>query len=247
MTAPREKSRHELQVSSAYTVADQLRMTKATRYFAWQAELAAEALGQRVLEVGCGLGNFTEHLRDRQAVTGIDTDGACVARHRERFADCANVRALELDALDPALLDLRAQKFDSIACLNVLEHIEEDTLLLSRFRQLLPPGGRVVLLIPAFMALYGPIDERLGHYRRYTRQSLAARAHAAGLGVRTLRFMNVAGFFGWWANAKVLRRTEQSEDQIAVFDRWIVPVQRRLERLVPPPLGQSLFAVLEKH
>jgi hypothetical protein len=58
--------------------------------------------------------------------------------------------------------------------------------------------------------------------------------------------MNAIGFFGWWTNAKVLGRREQSEDQIAIFDRYLVPVMSRIEAVIPPPFGQSLFAVLEK-
>jgi SAM-dependent methyltransferase len=232
--------------TSEYTVRDQQRMTKAKRYFAWQSQVSKSALGRRVLEVGCGLGNFTEHLLDRDLVVGIDIDAQCVALHRERFAAQPHIRQMVLDAQDPAFLKLKSERIDSIACLNVLEHIEDDRLTLERFAAILPPGGRVVLLIPAFRALYGPIDANLGHYRRYTKRSLAATAESAGLRPRTLRFMNVVGFFGWWANAKLLRRDEQSDGQIEVFDRWIVPVQSAIERRIPPPVGQSIFAVLEK-
>lgn len=221
-------------------------MTKARRYFAWQSAVSKAALGRRVLEVGCGLGNFTEHLLDRELVVGIDIDARCIQLHRERFAGKDNVRQMVLDAQDPAFLDLRREGIDSIACLNVLEHIEDDTLTLSRFATVLPPRGRVVLLVPAFRALYGPIDANLGHYRRYTKRSLAATARAAGLQPKTLRFMNVVGFFGWWVNAKILRRQEQSGGQIEMFDRWIVPVQSVVERWLEPPVGQSIFAVLEK-
>jgi SAM-dependent methyltransferase len=221
-------------------------MTKARRYFAWQSEVSKSALGRRVLEVGCGLGNFTEHLLDRELVVGIDIDAKCIALHRRRFANQANVRQLTLDAQNPAFLNLREEGFDSIACLNVLEHIADDGLTLRRFAEVLQPGGRVVLLVPAFPALYGPIDANLGHYRRYTKRSLAAAAESAGLRPKTLRFMNVVGFFGWWANAKLFRREEQSGGQIEVFDRFIVPVQAALERWIAPPVGQSIFAVLEK-
>ena len=221
-------------------------MAKATRYFAWQSSMAKAALGRRVLEVGCGLGNFTEQLRDRECVVGLDVDPACIAHHQERFRDAAHIRSFTLDALDPALLELRRENLDSIACLNVLEHIEDDLGLLRRMHELLPAGGRVVLLVPAFMALYGEIDRNLGHYRRYTRASMQATARQAGLAVRQMRFMNTVGFFGWWMNAKILRKTQQSEGQIAFFDRFVVPAMSRLERLVPPPFGQSLFVVLEK-
>jgi len=108
------------------------------------------------------------------------------------------------------------------------------------------PGGSIILLLPAFPALYGPIDRNLGHCRRYRRRDLARLASAAGLRVRRARFMNTIGFFGWWINARVLRRDTQSAAQIAFFDRVLVPLMSRLENVAAPPFGQSLFAVLEK-
>lgn len=232
--------------TSEYTVADQRRMSKAVRYFEWQSRMSARALGRRVLEVGCGLGNFTEHLADREIVVGIDIDAACIELHRQRFAARKNVFSQVLDALDPEFDSLQRYKLDSIACLNVLEHISDDRRTLESFANVLPTGGRVVLLVPAFEALFGPIDRNLGHYRRYTKRSLAATARAAGFEPRTLRFMNFVGFFGWWVNAKISKREEQSEGQIELFDRAIVPVMSRMESLVEPPVGQSIFAVLEK-
>ncbi len=232
--------------TSDYTVRDQQRMSQAVNYFAWQSRISAEALGQRVLEVGCGLGNFTEFLAGRERVIGIDIDAACIDLHRARFEGNPAVRSQVLDAQDPAFLALRQEKLDSIACLNVLEHIEDDRLTLRRFQEVLPSGGKVVLLVPAFEALYGPIDANLGHFRRYTKRSLRETAEAAGLRARTLRFFNFVGFFGWWVNAKISRREEQSDGQIALFDGVIVPVMSRLEAVVEPPVGQSIFAILEK-
>lgn len=236
----------QVSTTSEYTVADQLRMEKAVNYFAWQSDISAAALGRRVLEVGCGLGNFTRFLLDREFVLGLDIDEACVAHHRERFAANPNVQQMVLDALRPEFLELKRHCIDSIACLNVLEHIEDDLTMLARFQQILPAGGRVVLIVPAFRALYGPIDANLGHYRRYTRHTLTETARRAGLRVHHLRYMNSIGFFGWWANAKIFKKTEQSDAQIVVFDKLIVPVLSRMENLIPPPIGQSIFAVLEK-
>jgi hypothetical protein len=108
------------------------------------------------------------------------------------------------------------------------------------------PGGAIVLLVPAFPSLYGPIDRNLGHYRRYRRGSLANLARAAGLAVRKLHYVNAIGFFGWWVNARVLRRETQSDAQIAFFDHWLVPLFSALESGIPPPFGQSLLAVLRR-
>ena len=221
-------------------------MTRAVNYFEWQAKLAMAPLGRRVIEVGCGIGNFTRMIAGRELVVGVDIEPVCIAEHKRRFAGNANVRSLVLDAMSPAFLDLRQDAPDSVVCLNVLEHIEDDLGTLKAFASILPKGGKAVLIVPAFMALYGPIDKHLGHYRRYTRASFAATANAAGFNAPVLRYMNTIGFFGWWANAKILKRTEQSEGQIELFDKHIVPLLEKIEGAVSPPFGQSVFAVLEK-
>lgn len=221
-------------------------MSRAVNYFEWQARLAMAPLGRRVVEVGCGIGNFTRMLSDRELVIGVDIEPACIEQHRVRFAGQDNIQSRVLDAMDPAFLNLRDQAPDSVVCLNVLEHIEDDLGTLKAFASILPQGGKAVLIVPAFMALYGPIDKHLGHYRRYTLSSFAATAQAAGFRANDLRYMNTVGFFGWWVNAKLLKREEQSEGQIDLFDKRIVPVMEKLEGWVKPPFGQSVFAVLEK-
>jgi len=232
--------------TTEYTIADQQRMQAAQRYFQWQARLAEAELGARVLEVGCGVGNFSEHLQYRQQVVGIDVDENCVARWKERFANRGHYSGFLLNAESPEFRELKRYAIDSIVCVNVLEHIDNHELVLRQMWDVLPTGGRVVLMVPAFEALYGEIDARLGHYRRYTRASLAAIAESAGFGIRRLKYMNFVGFFGWWANAKIFKRSEHSELQIALFDSCIVPVQSRLEHWISPPVGQSLIATLEK-
>jgi hypothetical protein len=110
----------------------------------------------------------------------------------------------------------------------------------------LVPSGTIVLLVPAFQALYGPIDRNLGHHRRYNRRSLTRLAQAAGLEIRKLHYINAIGFFAWWINSHAFRREAQSPRQIEIFDRYVVPWLSRLESLARPPFGQSLFAVLRK-
>ena len=229
-------------VSSAYIVEDQQRMTRARNYFAWQARLILPELGRRVLEIGCGIGNFTELLIDREAVIAIDAEPDCIALIKSR---CPSVHAFALDAGSASLRDLARFNPDSCLLLNVLEHIEDDLGTIQRITSFLPARGRIVLLAPAFPSLNGPIDRNLGHYRRYSRNGIRQLARAAGLDIRKLRYINAIGFAGWWTNAHVLRRTAQSESQIDWFDR-MVPTISRIESIFPPPFGQSLFAVLEK-
>jgi SAM-dependent methyltransferase len=236
----------EVSTTAEYTVRDQQRMSRAVNYFAWQARLAIAPLGRRIVEVGCGIGNFTRLLAGRDLVIGIDIEPACIAEHQARFASQPHIQSRVLDAMHPDFLALQNAHPDSVVCLNVLEHIEDDLGTLRAFASILPPGGRAVLIVPAFMALYGPIDRHLGHYRRYTLSSFRETAEKAGFTPLTLRYMNTIGFFGWWVNAKILKRQEQSEGQIDLFDKYLVPLMDKLESLIPPPFGQSVFAVLEK-
>ncbi len=221
-------------------------MALARNYFAWQSRMVLGELGQRVVEVGCGIGNFTGMLLDRELVVALDIEEQCVEQVRGRYPGRANLHALRGDAGDAAFGELARFRPDSFVCLNVLEHVADDRQALKSMASMLSPGGSIVLLVPAFEALYGPLDHNLGHYRRYRRRPLAAMAESLGLSVKTARYINAAGFFGWWANAKLFRREAQSGKQIVFFDRFVIPVMSRIERALPPPFGQSLFVVLRK-
>jgi SAM-dependent methyltransferase len=231
---------------SCYTLEDQERMTRATNYFAWQHRLVLAQLGQRVIEIGCGIGNFTRLLLDREAVLAIDVEPGCTARLVERFPNRPNLRAITADFGSSDADMLRSFRADTSVCLNVLEHIGDDREALRLMADALVPGGVAILLVPAFPSLYGPIDHLLGHYRRYTRASIAELGESVGFSVRTAHYLNAIGFFGWWVNAHILKRRAQSAAQIEFFDRYIVPFSSRVEGWIHPPLGQSLFVVFEK-
>lgn len=229
-----------------YTLLDQQLMAQATRYFAWQARVVKPHLGARVIETGCGTGNFTRHLTGRDLVMSTDVVEECVERARSRFSDRPNLQFRCLDIQDPAFLDLKTLRADTIVCLNVLEHVRDDLLALKHMHHVLVSGGRAIFLLPAFESLYGPIDRNLGHYRRYSKKSWTETAKRAGFKVHRMRYFNLIGFFGWWVNAHVTRRQMHSSAQIGVFDRFAAPLQSRIEEWIEPPLGQSIFSVLQK-
>ncbi len=232
--------------SCNYTLEDQERMARARNYFAWQERLVRRELGRRVVEAGCGVGNFTGMLLDRDAVIAIDSESACIQRLKERYPNQSNLHVVACAVGSPEFAALARFRLDSCVCLNVLEHIKDDAGALRAMASVITPGGVIVLLVPAFQALYGSIDKNLGHYRRYSRRSVIRLAERAGLRIRKAHYMNFPGFFGWWANSHIFRRQAQSERQIRIFDRYLVPVLSRLEDWVRPPFGQSVFAVIEK-
>ena len=231
---------------TTYVIRDQQRMRRARNYFEWQARLVRPHLGRRVLEIGCGVGNFTRHLLDRELVLAIDVEAECIAELERNLGHPENLIVRRMDILDDAFETLREYSIDSVVCLNVLEHVSDDGQALRQIAALLPAGGRLILIVPAFEALTGPIDRQLGHFRRYSKAALRTLAASTGFRVEQLRYMNSIGFFGWWFNAHILKKEEQSEAQIAAFDAVVVPVISRLEKVAQPPFGQSVLAVLSR-
>jgi len=133
------------------------RMAAARNYNKWLFDRLRPYLGLRVLDVGAGLGTFCELIAPWcDLVVALESDPIFAAALRDRFADSHRVRVVEAEAevVDPSSLP---GPFDSIVCLNVLEHIRDDTAALRRFHDLLAPGGRLLLLVPAHQVLYGRI------------------------------------------------------------------------------------------
>jgi hypothetical protein len=112
---------------------------------------------------------------------------------------------------------------------------------------LLAPGGRLVLLVPAFQFLYGTVDRALGHYRRYTRNNLLPLMRQAGFVIEQSFYMNVVGMAGWFWNNRIVKLTQESKQQIGFFDRGIAPAAEFFERMLPPPIGLSLIAIGRKN
>jgi SAM-dependent methyltransferase len=217
-------------------------MEQAPHYAAWLANLMRPHLGQRVLEVGAGLGTITRHLVDREWVVPLDREPRYVQQLENAFRGFENVRPLCADAGALDVEALRGQRFDTVILSNVLEHIEDDAAALRRFREILAPGGRLLLVVPALQALYGSMDQEVGHYRRYGRRDLARLLAAAGYRVDRLRPLNPIGIAGWLLNGKLLRRSGVPPLQLRLYDR-IAPALAALERRWEPPLGLSLFCV----
>jgi SAM-dependent methyltransferase len=143
------------------------------------------------------------------------------------------------------LADVAGLSADAMVLVNVLEHIEDDAAFLVQARRVLEPAGRLLIFVPALPFLYGSLDRRFEHHRRYTRPTLRARLLSAGFRIRSLHYMNLPGALSWLLVGRVLHRQTLSPRQVATYDRWIVPWMVRLESLRPPPFGQSLIAVAE--
>ena len=204
-------------------------------------------IGQRVLEVGAGIGTMSRKLlKVADLVVGIEPNGNCLTRLQAamqgepRFT----LHACHLEECD--LDGLQRQQLDTVYCVNVLEHIVDDVAALKMFRDVIVPGGHVLIYVPAIQAAYGPLDAELGHHRRYSKRTLSSVFAAAGLELMVLKYANPIGLIGWMYNSHVTKARHHSVDQVRLFERFVAPWALPLERIIPPPIGSSLVAVGRK-
>ncbi|MCX7818032.1 MAG: bifunctional glycosyltransferase/class I SAM-dependent methyltransferase [Kiritimatiellae bacterium] len=220
-------------------------MSLARRFHQWMAQVMLPYLGLRILEVGAGIGNLSRWLPRRERLVLSDHDPTYLRLLGDAWAGHPIVRVARFDLDSDADADaLAAERFDSVVCANVLEHIADDAAALRRLARVLEPGGRLVLLVPQHPALYGRYDRELGHHRRYRRETLRELVEASGLRVVHMRSFNFAAMLGWWWNSVLWRRRSMSRWQIKAFD-LLVPLVSRLERHVQLP-GLSLLCVAER-
>jgi SAM-dependent methyltransferase len=200
--------------------------------------------GRRVMEVGAGIGSITELLSDRELVVATETEEAFLERLRARFAGRPSVVVQGLDLEDIDVDSLRAHQLDTVVCVNVLEHVRDDRGAVERLREVMQPGGRLLLYLPALPWLYGSLDRGLQHHRRYARRPLEELLQGAGWRILHLSWMNVLGIPGWFVNSRILGRKMLPIRQVALYDK-LTPLLRLEERL-HPRFGMSLVVACER-
>lgn len=212
----------------------------APNYRDYQYDLIAPHCGQSMLEIGAGLGEFSEQFLDRRRLVLTDTEPFCLRRLTERFGDRANVEVRKMFLPEDVALD---EPVETVVAVNVLEHIADDIGTLRALATVLAPGGRIVLWVPAYEALYGDFDDKVGHVRRYTPKTMARAVAHAGLTVVDVRAVNLLGGLAWWAAVRRGGVSTPNRKLVRIYDKTIIPATRRIESIVKPPFGQTVLCV----
>lgn len=213
----------------------------------WIFEQLKPYLGDHILEIGSGIANISRFLvsPDKHFIL-TDTNGYYLEYLRQAFVGNPRVHIMPLNILSADCTDGLPFKVDTILCINVLEHIMDDELALENIHKTLDENGRLFLLVPALQALFGSLDEKLNHFRRYNRHELSAKIRAKGFTVNKLYYHNFLGALGWYLNARLLKRKTMSSMQIHIFDKCVF-VLSKLESAFSIPFGLSLIAVCTKN
>jgi glycosyltransferase involved in cell wall biosynthesis/SAM-dependent methyltransferase len=220
------------------------RLARAPRFNAWMADTIKPYCGQRVLEIGSGVGSLTRRLIPRTKYVASDINPLYLQTLANLGADRPYMETAYCDVTDLSSFPRIDAEYDTVICLNVIEHVDDDRTALLNINKVLAPSGRAIILVPQGMRNFGTLDHVLGHRRRYTRKSLAELAAECGFAVTSMLEFNRVGSLAWFLNGKILQRRTFGIGQIWLFN-LMTPVFRRLDNLLPlPPL--SLIAVLER-
>ncbi len=226
--------------ASADALENHLGGEEAKNYRQYEYDKVAPYVGRSMLEIGSGLGHFSEQFRPRlDRLVVSDNDPYCVDQLRQRYQSDPAVDVLEL------ALPMRvpvSEKVDTVVMMNVLEHVAEDVKALQCLAEATAPGGRIVIWVPGFMQLYGEFDRKVGHVTRYTPKTLRASIEGAGLEPEVVRPINFVGGVAWWLTVRKRGVTYPDPKIVKIYDRTVVPLTRMIDK-IHPPFGQTVLGV----
>jgi 2-polyprenyl-3-methyl-5-hydroxy-6-metoxy-1,4-benzoquinol methylase len=206
----------------------------------------APYFGRRVLEVGAGIGGTTTELfaDGTDLWVCLEPDAVLAKRLEDRKLDGSLPAAVEIrnGRLGEMELDM---EFDTVLYIDVLEHIEDDRREVSLAAKQLSQSGHLIVMSPAHQWLFSALDTEVGHFRRYSRLTLADLTPEGSIQVR-LRYLDSTGLLASLANRLVLKASLPTRRQILIWDRFMVPFSRILDPLLGHRAGKSILAVWQK-
>ncbi|WP_418791093.1 class I SAM-dependent methyltransferase [Phosphitispora sp. TUW77] len=220
------------------------------RYNQWLYNKMQKHIGKTVLDIGSGTGNLVElFLPNVENILCTDLFAENIEFMKNRFQNNCKVKFLMGDFIDSEL-NLDSFRFDTVTCVNVLEHIEEDLLALAKMKEFLQPSGKIVLLVPAFQFLYGSMDIASGHYRRYNPGVLRKHADSLNLKIVDDFYLNVFGIIPWFVNGKIMKKNKPysetlGKQKIGVYNK-VIPILEKVDEFNPFPIGISEIIILQK-
>jgi SAM-dependent methyltransferase len=236
----------------AYSGRELEAMSEAANYHRWILGIFAPYLGRHLVEVGAGLGSFSELILSHhpcETLSLVEPSGEMYqqldARAR-RMPPSPRVTTYHASFPEAVPLITAKHSLDSIIYVNVLEHIADDQAELDAIHKALSDQGRVFIFVPALPWLYGAFDERVGHQRRYTKSELEAKLRRAGFQTIVSTYFDLVGIAPWWIKYRLLKSATMEPGGVRFYDRYVVPVARRFESVVHPPIGKNVIIVAEK-
>jgi glycosyltransferase involved in cell wall biosynthesis/precorrin-6B methylase 2 len=208
-------------------------LTGTPQYLSWLARKLRPHVGDSVLEIGAGIGNITGRLMSRRVLyVAAEKDPLHLHALRNRFLRTPNVVVQQLDPEKPEGIASMERCFDTVLCVNILEYVNDPAAVLEALRRTLKPNGVIVVLVPQGATLFGTLDRRLGHKRRYAAAEARRAMEEQGLTVEKLYQFNKAGTLPWLMYSRVFSSGRINKPVLKIFDKTVW-LWRRIDALLP--------------
>jgi len=230
-------------------------MEYAPNYHNWILDEFKPHIGRTVVEVGSGTGSITKKLFDYtiQKLVAIEPSELVFNKLNQVIFDYKeNIKKTdtEFKAINAYLVDskedLRKIGVDTFLYINVLEHIEDDLAELQLMYSILDKGGKILIFVPALQWLFGTHDANVGHFRRYYKKELRTKVETAGFKIEKINYFDFLGIIPWWIAFKLLRIKFLKDGQSKIYDKIIVPIERKIEQKMSPIVGKNLLLIAVK-
>lgn len=224
-------------------------------YHVWILDEIRPYLGNRLAEIGAGIGTFTKLLASAHLALNPaarleafePTDHLC----RRLRSDLEQTHASFVQAgrllVTAGYFQPSSRQYDTIIMINVLEHIQDDQESIRATYHSLSPGGTFIVYSPALPWLYSPHDKAVGHYRRYEMPQLEEIMRKEGFTVVAAKYMDCMGILPWYLLNVIGGSTSINPRLARFYDTWVVPLTRLIERLWRPRIGKNVLIVARKN
>lgn len=237
----------EIKGNSQYGTDTLTLIAGAEKFNRWMYETIKPHCSGKILEIGSGIGNISQFfINDGAEISLSDIETSYFPQLEEKFTGNKNLKGIQLLDLSDKNLEKNHPEligaFDTIFALNVVEHIPDHEQAMKNALKMLRKGGKVVILVPAFQALYNGFDKQLDHQRRYTQKSLRKLLEGNGFNVIHAQYFNVMGVLGWFFSGNILRKKEIPGGQMKLYNE-LVPLWKLLDFFTQKIVGLSVIQV----
>jgi glycosyltransferase involved in cell wall biosynthesis len=220
-------------------------LEQAPRFNEWMYDSIKPHIGQRVAELGSGRGNLSKYLKQHGPFLATDYRVDYLAELKERWGHLPDFNLALIDLTEGSAFEiLRGFAPDTVVCMNVLEHIEDDRGVLGNLHRVLPEGTRLVFLVPFNPRLTSEFDRQVGHFRRYRKGELEAKMTEVGFVVEQQFYFNRVGVLAWWFGNGLCRQRTLTSWQLRLYNA-LTPLFRVTDGLLPMT-GLSTVVVARK-
>ena len=195
-----------------------------------------------VLEIGAGCGSFTRNFMGTniRKLTLTELDKKNILDLKKKFKNKSNVKIVN------GIIDRVENKYDTILCLHVLEHIKNDKLEIKKAKEKLKKGGYLIIMVPAHQNIYSNLDKAVGHFRRYEKKFFKKKL----LNLERVNLLSIdsIGYLLYYLN-KIFFSKEiyPSDFKIFIWDKFFTPLTILVDFLTNYKFGKCIITIYKKN